>query len=54
MPSVIASCYVVVSGYHWEACSFLKGNGRGVHMGEREDSDGLGGGEGMLCSGYIA
>lgn len=26
MPSLIASCYIEFSCYHWESCSFLKGN----------------------------
>ena len=37
MPRLIKSCYVVYRLNHWEASSFLKGNGRGeVEAGERE------------------
>ena len=36
VPSLIASCYAMLSWYHWKGCSFLKGNGGGV---EREKGD---------------
>lgn len=34
MPCFIASCYAVFCSYHWEASSFLKGNGAAVDLGE--------------------
>jgi hypothetical protein len=33
--SLIVSCYVEFGGYFWEVCSFLKGKGRRVDLGER-------------------
>ena len=33
-PCFITSCHAVFSCYHWEACCFLKGNGREVDLGE--------------------
>lgn len=32
VPSFISSCYAMVSGYSWEVCSCLKGNGGGMDL----------------------
>lgn len=45
MPTLIVSCYAVFSECPWEACSFVKGSGGGVHLGEKENGAVLGGGE---------
>lgn len=39
MPSLIVSCYAVFSGYPFQECSFLKGNGR-IDLGERGSEGG--------------
>ena len=43
MSSLTASCYAVFGGYHWQACSFLKGNGRAVDLRERGSGGRVGG-----------
>lgn len=36
MPSLIVSCHAVFGSYRWEVCSFLRGNGESVDLGEGE------------------
>lgn len=54
MPSLIVTCFVLFVLYPWETCSFMKGNGGIVDLGEK--GAGLGRGwekkrEGNLWSG---
>ena len=34
MPGLFVSCYATFGLYLWKACSFLKGNGGGMDLGE--------------------
>ena len=45
VPGLIESYYAVFSGFPWEACPFLKGNGGGVDLSERGGAGGVEGGE---------
>lgn len=45
MPNFIAFSYAILSLYHWEVCSFLKGNEKAVHTGHRIGGEGPCGGQ---------
>lgn len=42
MPGLIALCHALFlfGWYPWEVCSFLRGNGGEIHLGDRGVSDG--------------
>lgn len=54
MAEMIVSFSVMLDCCHLESCSFLKGNIRGIDLGERGGVEMLRGVEGRkLCLGYI-